>query len=154
MAANIIDGDGGRISQIQNFFKPVHTTGTAKCCPRATHPRRLLPAFSSHLPHQIGHIPQRRSAASGRTVASNYRRAPPPRWPPLRGKRGTAYEGWFTNNHRGINHEYQGLEQCFMCRGSLLQGKHPPTSTNWRISSILVITANHGLYGSDGPFLA
>ena len=32
MAANIIDGDGGRISQIQNFFKPVHTTGTAKCC--------------------------------------------------------------------------------------------------------------------------
>jgi hypothetical protein len=26
VAANIIDGDGGRISQIQNFFKPVHTS--------------------------------------------------------------------------------------------------------------------------------
>jgi len=36
VAANIIDGDGGRISQIQNFFEPVHTTGTAKCCPGTT----------------------------------------------------------------------------------------------------------------------
>jgi hypothetical protein len=36
VAANIIDGDAGRISQIQNFFKPVHTTGTAKCCPGTT----------------------------------------------------------------------------------------------------------------------
>jgi hypothetical protein len=33
VAANIIDGDGVRISQIQSFFKPVHTTGTAKCRP-------------------------------------------------------------------------------------------------------------------------